>query len=275
MAIDLRQRALECLITRDPLEKVLAVQNLVGNFEQGNCEVNVSITLKFDSLLIPGRPEKPVLVDPMTVKKRSMNTVEGRAALLHALTHIEFNAINLALDAIWRFPEMPLEYYTDWLRVAREESVHFSLLNHHISALGYEYGSFPGHNSLWEMVQKTSGDVLARMALVPRTMESRGLDALPAIRQRFVQIKDQIVVDILEIILRDEVGHVLIGNRWFNHLCQKRALDPIKIYRELARTYKAPTLRGPFNMEARKEAGFSDAELDEMLCVAQGNSLRS
>lgn len=271
MAIDLRQRALECLVTRSPLEKVLSVQDLARNFEQGNCEVNTSTILQFDSLLIPGRPEQPVLVDPMTVKKRSMNTVEGRAALLHALTHIEFNAINLALDAIWRFPEMPLEYYSDWLRVAREESVHFSLLNRHITSLGYEYGSFPGHNSLWEMVQKTSSDVLARMALVPRTMESRGLDALPAIRQRFVQIKDQIVVDILDVILRDEVGHVFIGNRWFNHLCQKRTLDPIKTYRELARTYKAPTLRGPFNMEARKEAGFSDAELDEMLCVAQGN----
>lgn len=270
MAIDLRQRALECLITSDPLNKVLAVQDLAKHFEQGNCGINPLITLKFDSSQIPGRPDKPVLVDPMTVKKRSMNTVEGRAALLHALTHIEFNAINLALDAIWRFPDMPLEYYSDWLRVAREESFHFSLLNQHITTLGYEYGSFPGHNSLWEMVQKTSGDVLARMALVPRTMESRGLDALPAIRQRFVQIKDQIVVDILEVILRDEVGHVLIGNRWFNHLCQKRTLDPIKTYRELARTYKAPTIRGPFNMAARKEAGFSDAELDEMLSVAKG-----
>lgn len=271
MAIDLRQRALECLITSDPLNKVLAVQDLARHFEKGNCEINPSITLKCNSNMIPGRPDKPVLVDPMTVKKRSMNTVEGRAALLHALTHIEFNAINLALDAICRFPGMPLKYYSDWLRVAREESFHFSLLNQHITALGYEYGSFPGHNSLWEMVQKTSGDVLARMALVPRTMESRGLDALPAIRQRFVQIKDQTVVGILDIILRDEVGHVLIGNRWFNHLCQEKRLDPIKTYRDLTFTYKAPILKGPFNIEARKDAGFTDAELEEMLSVAGGN----
>lgn len=269
MGVDLRKQALGCLIATDPVDKVLLVQNLAKNYELGQCEINTSLKIQTDLSFIPGRPSKPLLVDPKTVKKRSMNTIEGRASLLHALTHIEFNAINLALDAIWRFQDMPLEYYKDWLRVALEESYHFSLLNQHLITLGFEYGAFPGHSSLWEMVQKTSNDVLARMALVPRTMESRGLDALPAIRQRFIQIKDQKVIDILDVILRDEVGHVLVGNRWFNHLCQQRGLEPISTYRKLAREYKAPTLRGPFNLEARKRAGFSDAELEEILSVAQ------
>lgn len=210
---------------------------------------------------IPGKPDKPELVAPLSLPKRSMRTIEGRAALIHALAHIEFNAINLALDAIWRFNDMPENYYTDWLKVACEEAYHFSLLNAHLKTLGFTYGDFSGHNSLWEMVDRTKDDVLARMALVPRTMEARGLDASPPLRNKLAQAGDIAAAEILDIILRDEIGHVAIGNYWFNWLCEQRKLDPIITFDTLCTQYKAPKLKPPFNLEARRKAGFSESEL--------------
>ncbi len=210
---------------------------------------------------IPGNPAKPELVSPLDLPKRSMRTLEGRAALVHALAHIEFNAINLALDAIWRFADMPEQYYRDWLTVASEEAHHFSLLNVHLQTLGYAYGSFSGHNSLWEMVDRTKDDVLARMALVPRTMEARGLDATPSTLNKFAQVGDLKMVEILTVILRDEIGHVAIGNTWFNWLCGQRKLEPIATFKKLCVEYSAPKLKPPFNMDARRQAGFSEAEL--------------
>ena len=210
---------------------------------------------------IPGRPLRPILVPPLALPKRSMRTVEGRAALIHALAHIEFNAINLSLDAIWRFENMPDNYYIDWLKVAGEEATHFSLLNAHLNTLGFAYGDFAGHDSLWEMVDRTKDCVLARMALVPRTMEARGLDALPALRAKLAQAGDLKAAQILDITLKDEIGHVAIGNYWFNWLCLKRGLVPIDTYYLLAQQYDAPKPRAPFNLDARRKAGFSEAEL--------------
>lgn len=210
---------------------------------------------------IPGRPNRPLLVPPLEVEKRSMRTPDGRAALIHALAHIEFNAINLALDAIWRFAHMPRDYYLDWLQVAQEEAYHFSLLENHLQSMGYHYGDFTAHNSLWEIAEKTTHDLLARMALVPRTLEARGLDASPPLRNKLAQIGDIHAAEILDIILRDEIGHVAIGNRWFNWLCTQRGLEPVATYQHLATQYKAPKLRRPFNLEARRKAGFSEAEL--------------
>jgi uncharacterized ferritin-like protein (DUF455 family) len=200
-------------------------------------------------------------VPPRLVGRRSMATVEGRAMLVHALAHIEFNAVNLALDAVWRFPGMPHAYYTDWLRVAGEEASHFEMLAAHLRALGWSYGDFAGHDSLWEMVAKTSGDVLARMALVPRTMEARGLDAIPPLRAKLAQAGDEAAARILDVLLREEVGHVEIGNRWYLFLCEQRGLEPVSTYDALTVRYKAPVLKGPFNVEARRMAGFSEAEL--------------
>jgi uncharacterized ferritin-like protein (DUF455 family) len=259
--MNLRQEAFHCLSITDPLLKHQAVQDLYSksNYQQVSCTPN-EILLINDSQ-IPGRPSKPTLVNPLSVKKRAMHTSEGRAIAIHALAHIEFNAINLALDAIWRFPNMPEPYYWDWLKVAFEESNHFLLLKKHLQTLGFDYGDFPAHDSLWEMVDKTKGDVLARMALVPRTMEARGLDAVPMIRDRFIQVKDQSMVDILDRILMDEIGHVYIGNYWFNYLCTHKNLDPIKTFDELCLSYNAPTLRAPFNIPARKLAGFSETEV--------------
>jgi uncharacterized ferritin-like protein (DUF455 family) len=193
---------------------------------------------------IPGRPAKPELVPPRLVGRRSMATPEGRAMLAHALAHIEFNAINLALDAIWRFPGMPDDYYADWLQVAKEEAYHFSLLDDHLATLGHAYGDFPGHDSLWEMVEKTRGDMLARMALVPRTLEARGLDAIPPLRAKLAQAGDLAAAEILDIILRDEVGHVEIGNRWYLGLCAERGLEPRATY-ERWRALQGAGAEGP------------------------------
>ncbi|OZI24919.1 hypothetical protein CAL18_05010 [Bordetella genomosp. 7] len=213
---------------------------------------------------LPGRPDMPPLVPPSQVRQRSVQSVEGRAALLHALAHIEFNAINLALDAVWRYTAMPAEFYLDWLRVAREEAYHFELLNDHLGSLGYAYGDFPAHNGLWEMAEKTCDDLLARLALVPRTLEARGLDASPLIRDKLAGAGDAAGAAILEIILRDEIGHVAIGNRWYRHLCAQRQLDPLACYAEMAERYGAPRLRGPFNLAARRQAGFDEAELQAL-----------
>ena len=193
-----------------------------------------------------------------------MASTEGRAALIHALAHIEFNAINLALDAIWRYPGMPSDFYIDWLKVADEESLHFMLLSSHLQSLGFAYGDFNAHNSLWEMAEKTAGDVLARMALVPRTLEARGLDATPGVRNKLSQVGDLKAAEILDIILRDEIGHVEIGNRWYRWLCERQGVEPLSTYRELALRHKAPSLKGPFNREARRQAGFTEHELAEL-----------
>ncbi|MFJ1301408.1 ferritin-like domain-containing protein [Pseudomonadota bacterium AL_CKDN230030165-1A_HGKHYDSX7] len=211
--------------------------------------------------ILPGRPRAPELVPPVQVRQRSVQTPEGRAALLHALAHIEFNAINLALDALWRFAGLPAAFYQDWLRVAREEAHHFDLLNRHLGTLGHAYGDFPAHNGLWDMADRTRGDLLARLALVPRTLEARGLDASPLIRDKLARAGDADGAAILEIILRDEIGHVAIGNRWYRQVCAERGLDPLTQYAELAQRYGAPRQRGPFNVEARRAAGFDEDEL--------------
>lgn len=260
--LELRETALAILANTDPQSKVAQLFGLFNDHLTQRVAINLSGNFDSQNLHLPGRPNKPDLVAPKFVPKRKMDTVEGRAILWHSLAHIEFNAMNLALDAIWRFPNMPKTYYEDWLKVAKEESYHFSLINAHLQSFGFGYGDFPAHNSLWEMVERTSDSVIARMALVPRTMEARGLDAVPEIRDRFKQIQDERAVEILEIILHDEISHVLVGNRWFNFLCTNENLSPITTYRELAEKYRAPTLRGPFNFEAREQAGFTAEELE-------------
>ncbi|WP_020656294.1 ferritin-like domain-containing protein [Massilia niastensis] len=259
-SIELRASALQSLLATDPAAKTQGVAAMARAHAAGLASVDTQAVLSAGGA-IPGRPARPELVPPRLVGRRSMATVEGRAMLIHALAHIEFNAVNLALDALWRFPGMPQAYYTDWLRVAHEEAIHFTMLGEHLATLGYRYGDFPGHDSLWEMVEKTRGDVLARMALVPRTLEARGLDAIPPLRAKLAQAGDMAAAKILDRLLRDEVGHVEIGNRWYCHLCALQGLEPASTYDELTLRYKAPVLKGPFNVEARRQAGFTDAEL--------------
>ena len=210
----------------------------------------------------PGQPARPELIPPQQVPRRRADTQAGRVALVHALAHIEFNAINLALDAAHRFSGMPPEYYAEWLRVADEEALHFDLLNAHLATLGHAYGDFPAHNGLWDMALKTAHDPLVRMALVPRVLEARGLDATPLIVGKLKAANDMRMVEILAIIERDEIGHVGIGNHWFGWLCRERGLEPAATFRQLLVEYEAPPLKPPFNLEARRAAGFSEPELD-------------
>jgi uncharacterized ferritin-like protein (DUF455 family) len=242
---ELRACALGCLLEPDPRAKVEAVAAMAGAYAAGSLTVDPGAVPQ-PTASIPGRPARPLLVPPRQVGRRSMATVEGRAMLVHALAHIEFNAVNLALDALWRFPGMPVAYYTDWLRVASEEAGHYAMLAAHLEGLGFRYGDFPAHDSLWEMVEKTRGDILARMALVPRTLEARGLDAIPPLRAKLAQAGDMAAAKILDRIFEDEIGHVEIGNRWYRYLCDQRGLDPRTTYDELALRYRAPPLKGPW-----------------------------
>ena len=218
----------------------------------------------FTPLTGPGRSAKPELVPHTQLKAKSMATPEGRAMLVHSIAHIELNAIDLALDVVWRFAGMPEAFYTDWVRIAQEEAKHFSLLRQHLLDLGFDYGDFPAHNTLWDMAERTQGDILARIGIVPRTMEARGLDASPGVKNKLVSVGDHKAGEILDIILEEEIGHVAAGNRWYRHLCAERGLDPVNTYAELIAQYDAPKLRPPFNMAARRLAGFEEAELAAM-----------
>jgi uncharacterized ferritin-like protein (DUF455 family) len=195
------------------------------------------------------------------VPRRSVHSPAGRAALLHAVAHIEFNAINLALDAVWRFAGLPESFYRDWLRVAAEEAHHFSLLAAHLATLGHAYGDFDAHDGLWAMCAKTAHDPLARMALVPRTLEARGLDATPPMQAKLRAAGDDAAVAILDTILHDEVGHVAVGNRWFRWLCERGGHEPLATFERLRQDHGAPRPKPPFNLEARARAGFGAAEL--------------
>jgi uncharacterized ferritin-like protein (DUF455 family) len=253
-----RTQALQVLCERDPLRKAAAARALYASLSDDAIDPAQAVAAP---PALPGRPALPRLVPPKDVPSRSPFTTEGRAALLHAITHIEFNAINLALDAVWRFDAMPLAYYRDWLQVASEEALHFGLLREHLLTLGFDYGSFDAHDGLWLMTERTSHDIVARMALVPRTLEARGLDATPPLQAKLARCGDLRAVEILDVILRDEVGHVAIGNRWFRWLCERDGLDPVPHYHALARRHEAPRLRAPFNVDARRAAGFTDHEI--------------
>ncbi len=237
---------------------------------QGVAEMDMSGPLETDLVIseipgIPGRLDRPELVPHTQIKPGALTTRQGHAALLHSIVHIEKNAIDLALDICWRFAGMPEVFYRDWLQVAREEAYHFTLLREHLLTLGFDYGDFPAHNGLWEMAERTRHDLLARVALVPRTLEARGLDASPAVKTKLVSIGDHRGGEILDIILRDEIGHVAVGNHWYGWLCEQRGLEPVGTFEVLRQTYKAPKLKGPFNLAARRAAGFKEEELAALL----------
>lgn len=253
-----RQRALEVLCLREPTAKAAQTRSLFAELDSTLIDPDTTFDAPAD---LPGRPDRPALLPPRQVPSRTPFTPEGKAALVHAIAHIEFNAINLALDAAFRFTGMPVAFYVDWLRVASEEALHFSLLREHLQHLGHDYGDFDAHDGLWLMTQRTSVDVTARMALVPRTLEARGLDATPPLQAKFARAGDHRMVDILGVILRDEVGHVAIGNRWYRWLCERDGHDAVAYYAELALRFEAPKLRPPFNWPAREAAGFSADEM--------------
>ncbi|SIQ05858.1 Uncharacterized conserved protein, contains ferritin-like DUF455 domain [Sphaerotilus natans] len=254
--------ALEALCVTDPVRKAYALQSLWARLEARDPGLRIDTEAVIaDPGDLPGRPERPPLVPAVEVPQRSPFTPQGRAALLHAIAHIEFNAQNLAADAVFRFSGLPEAFYIDWMRVAAEEAKHYLLLAGHLATLGHAYGDFPAHDGLWTMTWKTREDFVARMALVPRTLEARGLDATPLIQAKLRRAGDLRAVEILDVILREEIGHVAIGNHWYRWACEREGLEPVSHYRELVRQYVPPRLRPPFNRQARLDAGFSETEL--------------
>ncbi len=263
--MELRQHCLTVFGLSDPAHKVAALRTLDALDRHGDLAIDCDADLQYPGQ--PGRPARPELVHPQQVPRRSPFTAEGHCALMHSIAHIEFNAINLALDAVWRFAGMPRQYYLDWLGVAQEEARHFELLRVHLLAEGHAYGDFVAHDGLWTMCEATRLDVVARMALVPRTLEARGLDATPIIQAKLRKVgtpRALAAVAILDVILAEEVGHVAIGNHWYHWLCQRDGLDPLVFYAQVAQRHGAPRLKPPFNLPARKLAGFSDAEMEAL-----------
>ncbi len=269
MVIELQAAAKTCLMLQSVPEKCrqstqLAESIMRGQYQDSAREIPESITT-------PGRPEKPDLVAPSQLKSRKLGSVLGRVSLIHAIAHIEFNAINLAWDAIYRFPNMPAQYYLDWASVAHDETRHFSLLNERLKQLGYHYGDFPAHNGLWEMALRTQHSGLARMALVPRVLEARGLDVTPGMIERLDQIGDDTSANILRLILSEEVRHVEIGSTWFNFLCEQHGKASEPTFLALINEYARGSVRLPMNRPARTQAGFSTHELDALYEIASSH----
>ena len=255
-------QALLCLQVCSPDEKVTLTRQFAREWQQG--KFSLDSDTETELIIEAGRPEKPELVQPKNLSKRSISSEEGRVILAHALSHIEFNAINLALDAVYRFRDMPEQFYADWIKVADEEAYHFSLLSQYLHDHGHAYGDYSAHNGLWEMAQKTAHDVMIRMALIPRVLEARGLDVTPGLIKKLKQFKDTEFVEILEIIHRDEIGHVAIGSHWFKVVCEQRDLDSRSTFKSLIQQYMNGSLRGPFDEVVRLEAGFTKQELADL-----------
>ncbi|MDW3095148.1 MAG: ferritin-like domain-containing protein [Gammaproteobacteria bacterium] len=243
----------------DPVIKTKQVDQLYTQLTSDQIDLSVHSTV--ETVEIPGRPSQPQLVHPSKVARRNLNTEQGRVALVHAICHIEFNAINLALDAVYRFQHMPRDYYFDWMKVAAEESKHFLLLSDRLNQLNSAYGHHPAHNGLWEMAIKTQHNIVERMALVPRVLEARGLDVTPGMISRLEFAGDIDTVNILKIILQDEIGHVEIGTRWFRHACKQQNLDSEATFISLLKQYNVTVANGPLHIDARQQAGFSKEEL--------------
>jgi len=249
-----------CLSLPDPQEKCAAVSVLAGKVKEGSFQWDLNEPIK--TITAPGRPVRPELVAPSAVPRRRLGSDEGRAALVHAIAHIEFNAINLALDAVCRFRGMPKQYYLDWISVAEDEARHFQLLHKRLGQLNRQYGDYPAHNGLWEMAEKTADSCLVRMALVPRVLEARGLDVTPGMIKRLRAVGDTETTAALEVILAEEIRHVAIGTHWFNYCCRQENKLPAETFLELLQSRFTGSIRGPFNLAARMEAGFTKAELD-------------
>ena len=259
---ELYRLAEAAILERDTGAKCRAASRLFRQWKSGHFDLDTDYrVLPIDDA---GRPRSPRLVDPRQLPRRSFATVEGRICLLHSFAHIEFNAINIALDAVYRFRAVPADYIGDWLQVAAEEAHHFTILESELLERGSYYGALDAHGGLWDMVCKTRSDALHRMALVPRVMEARGLDVTPGMMKRFSQFGDCRAAAILEIIYRDEIGHVRIGNRWYEWFCRQRGLDGKTTFRQLIDEYMGGRLRGPFNRDARVEAGFDTDELADL-----------
>jgi uncharacterized ferritin-like protein (DUF455 family) len=259
----LHAAAAACIACALPVDKFAAVEALATAWHDGKLVVDGD-SAPVHAFDVPGRPARPRLVHPRELSQRGLGTPAGRAALVHAVAHIEFNAVNLALDAVHRFRGLPREYYDDWIGVAIDEARHYRMLAARLAELGHAYGDFDAHDGLWDMALRTRDDFVARMALVPRVLEARGLDVTPGMIERLRAAGDAATADVLVVILDEEVAHVAAGTRWYQYACALRGLEPEAHFLSLVRTHAAGAVRGPHNRSARLRAGFSGDELDAL-----------
>ncbi len=257
---DLLRAAQACLAEPDPWRKAALSRHFAAQYRDGRLKLPADAPGP-EPIRMPGRPPQLQLVHPSKLPRRGLGSVEGRAAFIHAIAHIELNAIDLAWDAVYRFRGLPSSFCSDWVSCADDESRHFLLLRARLLAHGADYGELPAHNGLWDMCEKTAHDGLARMALVPRVLEARGLDVTPGMIDRLRALGDGETADVLEIILREEVAHVAAGTRWYHWYCRQAGVEPRTRFRELLHQYAGGYLHGPFNDEARLLAGFAEDEL--------------
>jgi uncharacterized ferritin-like protein (DUF455 family) len=263
-ATGLYAAAADCLATVDPQAKCAKARAYAAAFFAGALSPEADAPPP-EPIRFPGRPERPRLVHPKHLPKRGLGSIAGRAAFLHAIAHIELNAVDLAWDAVYRFRDFPAdvaaEFAADFVRTADDEARHFQLLAARLAELGHAYGDFDAHNGLWEMAEKTADSALARMALVPRVLEARGLDVTPGLIERLRDVGDAESIAVLEVILREEVAHVAAGSRWFRWLCERDGLKPWPTFAGFVRAHASRAVQGPFNWEARRRAGFDDEEI--------------
>ncbi len=257
---NLYQQAKNCFLLADPDEKIAQTYEAVAAFKAGKLSWTEGDTP--EKLNEPGRLNKPEIVMPKDLNKRKWGKEEGRAALIHSLAHIELTAINLAWDSVYRYRDMPKEYYQDWVHCAEEEAVHFTMLRDRLREMGYDYGSFPAHNELWKMAVNTADDLMDRMGMVHRVFEARALDVVPVTLKKFEAQNDTSMVKALNTICNDEIAHVSAGTRWFHYRCEQEQIDPDETFFSLIHKYMKKPLSGPFNHEARLKTGFSQNELD-------------
>lgn len=266
---ELSFQALMCCGVEAKIQKIRQLHRYVNSAEFAGTSLLPIKSEPVKRVLDPGRPVLPMHVNPTEVKRRRLGSVAGRVALIHAIAHIEFNAMNLALDAVYRFRDLPHDYYRDWMSVANDEATHFQLLSRRLHELSACYGSLPVHGGMWAMAVETDYDVMVRMALIPRVLEARGLDVTPPMLEKLAAVNDAKTVAILNRILEEEVEHVLIGNRWFNAMCEQRGLGVDETFKTLLYKHGKAALRGPFNKPARLKAGFSESELEELDNIEQ------
>lgn len=242
----------KALMARSMEEKSTLIERM-GRAPQAPADADIA-PIKIDQ---PGYPDSLEFVHPRSLKQRRLSTEEGRACFLHAIAHIEFNAVNLALDAIYRFRHLPDAYYTDWLRVAAEEVCHHQLLVERMRELGCEYGDFPVHKGLWDIANMSDENLMIRMALVPCVLEARGLDVTPSMIEKLAAVGDLRSARVLQIILDQEVDHVATGIRWYTFACQNENVDPVDQFVELLEANLPNRVHGPFNIAQRVQAGFT------------------
>lgn len=251
---DLVSQAVAILETADPAAKAALARAVAADWRRGGIAEVGSARLPAR----PARPARPELKRPGELPKRKINRgTAGRAALLHALAHIELNAIDLAADIVARFTgeALPRAFYDDWLTVADEEGKHYLLLARRLAELGVSYGDLPAHDGLWQAAEATAHDLLARLAVVPLVLEARGLDVTPAMIDKLLKVEDHDSAAVLQVIYRDEIGHVAIGKRWFDHLCVRRGLPARETWQALVRRHFKGQVKPPFNEPARQQAG--------------------